>query len=75
MALSGAQLTFSAAEGNNVDGNTDCVSVTINSDNFVECDEDFSLSISFYAGQINDGALSITVSESTVTIQSNDCTR
>ena len=75
VALSGEMLTFSPAAGNNADGNTDCVSVTINSDDFVECDEDFTLSIDFLAGQINDVALSVTNAMSTVTIEDADSRR
>ena len=74
VALSGAQLTFSPAMGNNADLNTDCVTVTINPDDFVECDEDFTLSINFVAGQINDVALSITNAASTVTIEDAEST-
>ena len=72
-ALSGAQLTFSPGLGNNADGDTDCVMVTINMDDFVECDEDFTLNIDLAAGQINDGALSITNAMSTVTIEDSNC--
>ena len=68
-------LTFSQGAGNNADGNTDCVMVTINMDNFVECDEDFTLSIIFTAGQTNDGIISITNAMSTVTIEDAGSTR
>ena len=72
VALSGVQLTFSPAEGNNADTNTTCVTVTINSDDFVECNEDFTLMITFPASQPNDGSLSITNNQSTVTIEDAD---
>ena len=75
VALSGAQLTFSPAEGSNEVINTSCITVTINRDDFVECDEDFILTISFPASQANNGALSIDNAQSTITINDSDSTR
>ena len=73
VALSGAQLTFSPATDNNADANISCVTVTINSDNFVECDEAFVLFIRFSSP--DDGALSLVTNQSTVIIQDSNSMR
>ena len=73
VTLSGAQMTFSLATDNNADTNTSCVTVTINSDNLVECDEAFMLFIRISSP--DDGALSLVTNQSTVIIQDSNSMR